>query len=188
MIKKRKVKRLPMEVEAKAYAENLKAIEKMLIEQDARFLGKVRQKDTYFNHPQKDFEKTDEALRIREVEGNTFFTYKGPKIDSITKTREEIEIEVEDPGKAREFLLKLGFKEVREVIKTRSRYQFDDFVVCLDEVADLGKFVEIESSCDEHDHDRVNELRESILETLRSWNLTKIERKSYLELLFEKDK
>jgi predicted adenylyl cyclase CyaB len=61
-----------------------------------------------------------------------------------------------------------------------------DFVVCLDEVAGLGQFVELEASCD--DEKRVNELRESILKTLYEWDLTKIERKSYLELLFEKEK
>lgn len=179
---------MPMEVEAKAYAEDLNAIENALIEKGAKFVWKGEQKDTYYNHPMRDFAVTDEALRIREADGRTFFTYKGPKIDSITKTREEIEILVEDAETAREFLLRLGFKEVGVVNKKRTKYHLDDFVVCLDEVADLGQFVELEASSDEHDADKVNELRESILNILNSLNLTKTERKSYLELLFEEDK
>jgi adenylate cyclase class 2 len=178
---------MPMEVEAKAYAGDLKVIEEALLEKGAEFVWKGEQKDTYYNHPARNFAETDEALRIREVDGKTFFTYKGPKIDSVTKTREEIEFEVDNPKSASEFLLKLGFKEVRVVVKTRSKYHLHDFVVCLDEVANLGQFVELEASCDEQNQDKVDELRESILETLKSWNLTKIERKSYLELLFEKD-
>jgi adenylate cyclase class 2 len=177
---------MSIEVEAKAYAANLSAIEKELIEKGAKFVTKVKQKDTYFNHPNRDFAETDEALRIREVDGKTFFTYKGPKMDSVTKTREEIEIQVEDPESSREFLLRLGFKEVRVVNKIRIKYRINDFVVCLDEVAGLGQFVELEASCD--DQDQVNELRESILKTLNEWDLTKTERKSYLELLFEKEK
>jgi adenylate cyclase class 2 len=177
---------MSIEVEAKAYAANLSAIEKELIEKGAKFVTKVKQKDTYFNHPNRDFAETDEALRIREVDGKTFFTYKGPKMDSVTKTREEIEIQVEDPESSREFLLRLGFKEVRVVNKIRIKYRINDFVVCLDEVAGLGQFVELEASCD--DQDQVNELRESILNILNSLGLTKTERKSYLELLFEKEK
>lgn len=177
---------MSIEVEAKAYAKDLNAIEKVLIEKGAEFVWKGKQKDTYFNHPNRDFAETDEALRIREMDGKTYFTYKGPKIDSITKTREEIEIQIEDPESAREFLLRLGFKEVRVVNKKRIKYHLNDFTVCLDEVAGLGQFVEIEASSD--DQDQINELRESILETLNSWNLMKTERKSYLELLFEKEK
>jgi adenylate cyclase class 2 len=130
---------MSIEVEAKAYAANLSAIEKELIEKGAKFVTKVKQKDTYFNHPNRDFAETDEALRIREVDGKTFFTYKGPKMDSVTKTREEIEIQVEDPESSREFLLRLGFKEVRVVNKIRIKYRINDFVVCLDEVAVLQK-------------------------------------------------
>ena len=36
--------------------------------------------------------QTDEALRIRQVDGRPLITYKGPKIDRQTKTRREIEL------------------------------------------------------------------------------------------------
>ena len=54
------------------------------------------QEDIYFNSPIVDFAKTDEALRIRTTkqgdEKHIFITYKGAKIDSESKTREEIEL------------------------------------------------------------------------------------------------
>jgi adenylate cyclase class 2 len=71
---------MSIEVEAKAYAEDLNTLEKELIEKGAKFISRVEQKDTYFNHPNRDFAETDEALRIREADGKTFFTYKGPKM------------------------------------------------------------------------------------------------------------
>ena len=44
----------------------------------ARLLGESRQCDEYFAHPSRDFARTDEALRLREVDGALRITYKGP--------------------------------------------------------------------------------------------------------------
>ena len=52
----------------------------------------VEQCDLYLNHPQRDFAQTDEALRIRRDGSQNVSTYKGPRVDSQTKTRREIEI------------------------------------------------------------------------------------------------
>ena len=50
----------------------------------------IEQIDQYFAHPVRDFAQTDEALRIRRVGDLNFVTYKGPKLDSTTKTRREL--------------------------------------------------------------------------------------------------
>jgi adenylate cyclase class 2 len=50
--------------------------------------------DEYFNHPCRDFGQTDEAFRIRSCNGQTKLTYKGPRLDTVTKTREELELEI----------------------------------------------------------------------------------------------
>ncbi len=79
--------------------------------------------DSYFNMPVglRDFKKSDEALRIRksiEFQKNNFeknsewyyfLTYKGKKIDNTTKTRQEIELKMEDGDKMKEILKVLGF-------------------------------------------------------------------------------
>ncbi|MHA1252783.1 MAG: class IV adenylate cyclase [Candidatus Helarchaeota archaeon] len=51
------------------------------------FKKSVIQKDIYFQHPSRNFVKTDEALRIRETPEEVFLNYKGPKIDTTTKTQ-----------------------------------------------------------------------------------------------------
>ena len=178
---------MTIEIEAKAYAKNLNEIEQKISEIGARLTWEGEQIDIYYNHPMRDFAETDEALRIREVEDKTFFTYKGPKIDSITKTREEIKVQVQDSFPISEILLKLGFKEVFRVKKHRKKFLLDEFKICLDSVENLGDFVEIEASASsEVPEDEVSKITDNILRTLEEWDLLELERKSYLELLLAK--
>ena len=99
--------------------------------------------DTYYNAPHRDFGVTDEALRIRFVNGGSVLTYKGKKLDSVSKTREEFETPV-DGTSARSILLALGFVESGVVRKTREILELDDMTICLDSVQGLGDFVEVE--------------------------------------------
>mgnify|MGYP002514136781 CR=1 FL=1 len=84
-----------IEVEVKAKIGSFEEMEKRLDEIGARKTKKEFQEDIYFNSPVVDFAQTDEALRIRTTKENDntniFITYKGPKIDSKSKTRKEIE-------------------------------------------------------------------------------------------------
>jgi adenylate cyclase class 2 len=125
--------------------------------------------------------KTDEALRIREAGDEYTLTYKGPKLDKLTKTREEIEIKLDDPAPMAGVLKMLGFMEVAPVVKTRSHYTLGDYQVALDEVEGLGHFIEIEKHADSYKPEELVELLKSL-----GVEESKIERRSYLELLFEK--
>ncbi len=172
-----------MEVEAKAHCKDLGEIERRIVGLGAEFQEELEQIDTYYNHPARDFAQTDEALRIRRVDEKAYLTYKGSKIDNITKTREEMEVLVENGDSVKEILDKLGFSEVGTVKKVRKKYTFNDFIICLDKVDGLGSFVEMEAQCDSEDSEEVSRLRDEILRTLKELGLEKIERKSYLELL-----
>ena len=81
------------------------------------------QVDRYFNHPSRDFSRTDEAFRIRSVSDRNYVTYKGPKIDTTTKTRQEIELPLASGAAAadafRHMLEALGFHFVAAVHKQR---------------------------------------------------------------------
>ena len=159
------------------YADNLKRVEEILKKMGARFVKKVYEIDTYFNHPSRDFAETDEALRIRVAGGKSYLTYKGRKVDVQSKTREEIEVEIKDADTAVLLLTKVGFTPVAVVKKVRIRYELGEFDICLDDVEDVGTFVEVETS-GEH----MEERRDAALALLERLNLKKYERKSYLEL------
>lgn len=106
-----------------------------------------QQRDIYFSHPDRDFKARDEALRLR-VDAGVAITWKGPKLDPPLKTREEIEFGLEtDPDTAIRFLRALGYSEVGTVSKKREQWQLQSphpASVCLDQVEQLGSFVEVE--------------------------------------------
>ena len=148
----------------------------------------IEQVDRYFNHPARDFGVTDEAFRIRSVGDVNCVTYKGPIIDSATKTRREIEVSFANGPDAAsqisEIWQSLGFRFMREVRKTRTPLTLDwrqrVYELAFDDVSPLGTFLEIELLADEAGRDAA---RDAILALARELNLTNSERRSYLELL-----
>lgn len=123
-------------------------------------VGRIRQADTYYDAPHRDFATTDEALRIRREEridddsawgpdhSTTKVTYKGPLVEAESKTREEFETGVDEGETLDSILRRLGFDPVATVEKTRERYEHDGYTVALDEVAGLGEFVEVETEAE----------------------------------------
>lgn len=175
---------MPMEIEVKAYAKDLKEVEEKIKSMGAKLVWEGEQMDTYYSHPSRNFAATDEALRVRIEEGKAFITYKGPKIDNISKTREEIKVQVEDATAANDILKKLGFKEVGAVRKLRKKFLLGELKICLDTVENLGEFVEIEIlEPFEDSKTNMDELRTLVLKTMDELGLKEKERKSYLELL-----
>lgn len=150
----------------------------------------IEQVDAYFAHPQRDFATTDEALRIRRVGEENYVTYKGPKLDAETKTRREIELPLaagrEAARQAGELLEALGFRHVAGVRKVRLPltipWKGRLVTAAIDEVDQLGTFVELELLADEHELDSARRALASLAAELP---LQASERRSYLELLLE---
>jgi adenylate cyclase class 2 len=170
-----------LEIEIKVRSLDNGKVERLLLQKGAALLGEHDQIDEYFNHPSRDFALTDEALRLRR-DLKDRITYKGPKIDRFTKTREEIEIEIGDLEKMALILVRLGFRDVAKVSKKRKEYLLDGITVCLDAVEGLGDFVELEVQGDdaEYGRARIEKLRDDL-------GLFGSERRSYLEMLLEND-
>ncbi len=139
----------------------------------------------------RDFSESDEVLRIRRTGEQNRVTYKGPKIDRLTKTRREIEVGLAPgDGAARDFkelLQQLGFRPVAEVRKRRRTWllawQGYEVEAALDDVDEVGTFVELEIIADEAG---VDAARASLATLAAELPLTGSERRSYLELLLAK--
>ena len=175
-----------IEVEVKAKIEDFDIMRKKLDELGAIKIKTQSQEDLYFNSPIVDFAETDEALRIRttltEGEKNIFITYKGPKINKESKTREEIEMAIEDSVKAKKIFEHIGFKEVRAVRKNRDYYSYENFEISLDDVEGLEPYMEIEIALE--DGSDYSQAQASIFELFEKLGITDgFERTSYLELL-----
>ncbi len=138
--------------------------------------------DLYFNSPLRDLKRSDEALRIRIKEQGARLTYKGPKLDSTTKSRLELTVKIDDARLMEEILGRLGFVLSATVRKRRSKYSYQGLTLALDEVEGLGCFVELEAAGEEE----IEEQRQKVLRTLEQLGLGPSIRSSYLELLEEK--
>jgi adenylate cyclase class 2 len=170
-----------LEIEVKTRAGHL-LIKEQLSVMGAVFVGVQHHCDTYFNAPHRDFATTDEALRIRSVNGRSVMTYKGKKLDTLSKTREEFETEV-DGGTTRSILLALGFYESGIVRKTREVYKYENMTICLDKVEGLGEFMEVEIGAESD----IEGHRKQIFSFLEKFGIGEEDsiRTSYLEMVLE---
>jgi adenylate cyclase class 2 len=180
-----------MEVEQKFPVEDLAVIESTLRSLGATASEPKRETDLYYAHPARDFAVTDEALRIRRSGDANWITYKGPKIDATTKTRREIDLPL--PGGPEGYaswaslVEALGFRPVAEVSKERRKalvaWEGRRVEVSLDRVHDVGTFVELELVTDADD---VASAKSCIASLAQRLGLSGSERRSYLELLLER--
>jgi adenylate cyclase class 2 len=177
-----------LEVELKSPVADFAAVEARLAALGATAAGSRQEADHYFNAPDRDFARTDEAIRVRRIGSANYVTYKGPKRDAQTKTRTELEVRLaEGEETARQFaqlLVHLRYRPVAEVRKQRRLLHLKraGFAaeVCLDEVEGVGRFVEVEIQAPE---DRLEQARTELLRLAADLGLHTSERRSYLELL-----
>lgn len=150
------------------------------------------QKDHYFTHPVRDFAETDEAIRIRCNGPNNRITYKGPKLSTVSKVRQEIELAFESGQHAFEQLAEmlelLGFQPLRAVKKLRTPFTYlhaqHTFEITVDEVEGLGTFAEIELMAEESD---LPNAENAIIQLAGSLGLSNPIRHSYLGMLIENE-
>ena len=171
-----------IEVEVKARINSFEEMEKRLKTIGAKKSKTEFQEDIYFASPIVDFAKTDEALRIRTTNTNTFITYKGPKLNEKAKTRKEVEMNIESAEKAKDILEEIGFTPARIVRKNRQYYTYESFEISLDDVEGLPPYMEIEIALpDSADY---AEAQKRIFELFEKLGITEgFERTSYMELL-----
>jgi adenylate cyclase class 2 len=180
-----------LEIEQKFARADFAAVERRLKEWGAEPAEEHNEADHYFNAPDRDFARTDEALRLRQVGSSNFVTYKGPKRGTQTKTRTEIEVPLGDGEQvAQDFarvLTHLGFRFVAVVRKQRRLYRLERegfaVEVCLDEADGLGRFAEVEIRAPE---EQLEPARAVLLRTAAALGLAGEERRSYLELLLNR--
>ncbi len=123
--------------EIKAICHNLETVRMILQNLRARFVGQDQQTDTYFNVP-------DGRLKLREgrIE-NALIYYRRP--DSRAPKISDVELyPLINPSELKPLLTAaLGVKVT--VIKQREIYFVNNIKIHLDQVAELGEFVEIEA-------------------------------------------
>lgn len=171
-----------IEIESKYRSPGNERVRKTLSSLDAKKLFDGLVEDSYFGHPDRDFGRTDEALRLRTAKDSVELTYKGPRMrDAGPKAREEVTCVVADPLEMRRILERLGFEEKLVVRKHRSSYLLDKLRVEVDDVDGLGEFVELEVVTEEPRR------AESLLEMAqKELGLEELEPRTYFEMLAQR--
>ncbi len=183
---------MAFEVELKFRVNDHAHVARQLARQGVLAGPPTAQDDLYLSHPVRDFAQSDEALRLRRDGESNYLTYKGPKHEGPTKTREEIEIAFTEGSESRADCLKvferLGFRAVLDVRKMRLTYRLSHggrtMTVALDRVEGLGSFAEVETlAADQGD---LAAAQEAVLSLAKALGLTDVERRSYLRMSLEK--
>ena len=182
-----------LEIEMKFPVADFRAVQASLTQWNARPDLPLDEADHYFNAPDRDFAKTDEALRIRCIGSKNRITYKGPRQPGPAKTRTEIEIPLADGAGAmatwERLLTHLGYRPVAVVRKQRTIFHFQrdsfDMQVCLDQVEKVGRFVEVEIVAPEEQKAQAEKV---LLQIAKELGLGQSERRSYLEMFLERKK
>jgi adenylate cyclase class 2 len=182
-----------LEIEMKFPITDLVRLQAQLEAMKAHLDQVQHEEDHYFNAPDRDFARTDEALRLRRVGDSHVLTYKGPKQDAQAKIRTEIEVplasEPEAAQRLTELLKHLGYRSVALLRKERTVYRLEyggfPVQICLDQVEGVGPYVEVEIVAPESERDYASQ---TIQELARRLGLSGSERRSYLELWLTADK
>ena len=135
-----------IEVEIRARIKNRDELQKKLKEIGAIFDKTEKQVDRIFGHSM--FLSSDNMIiegglsaRIREIGDKKTLEFK-----EIFRQKGGIEIEADLSAVeiGLKFLEKLKFKEAFVVSKLREIYLYNNFTICIDNVDQLGNFIEIE--------------------------------------------
>jgi len=123
-----------------------------------KYIKKERIKDTYYFHPNLNIllpEKNGrfrDCFRIRVKENRNLIAYKKDYFDKkdIWQYSEELETSIGDFETIFDILKALGFKILVEIDNTKYKYLHKKYELVLEEVKDLGLFLEVEFKGNSH--------------------------------------
>ncbi|HLP79255.1 MAG TPA: class IV adenylate cyclase [Acidobacteriota bacterium] len=101
------------------------------------------------------------VLRIRRKNtGESLLTFKGSSKAPEDTAWQEWETSANDPEALKKLLLSNGLVSVVRIVKNRTTYKLEDFEINVDEIQDLGTFVEVELQSEDFviAHKRIREL------------------------------
>jgi len=179
----------PMEIEGKYRIADESHLRQRIEDVGGQPMAVEEQVDVYLRHPCRDFRVTDEALRVRCVNGRYWMTYKGPRLEGPLKMRPEIEVSLalQTEQEWLRIWQSLGFETVATVEKTRRPFRIQaghgSVVVTLDQVAGIGAFAEIERVVNIPSELEPAQL--DIQQTALRLGLEFVEKRSYLSMVLE---
>lgn len=164
------------------------------LDANAQFCGTLHHKEYYLNNPKdsflfdapEGFKDALDYLRVRFTQGGDSCCFKKFHVDPVEQRPlycDEYELGIEDGTKMLAFMHALGYAEQTLMEKTRSTYLYDCFEIVIDDVKNLGFFMEVELKAD---FATAQEGLEHIYDFLQSIGITTFEliTRGYITLLW----
>lgn len=151
------------ELEIKMRVDELESTRVALKRAGAKLVGRNREVNNFFDRPGNELLKTGSGLRIRletPLDGSdrrTRITFKGPR-PAADAPRREVEFFASEFESAVELFEATGFVKILSFEKVRESWELGGCEVELDELPQLGRFVEIEGEAIE----AINRVREQL--------------------------
>lgn len=145
---------------------------------DLKFMGDKKTLDIYLFDPKRDELKPDKfgqlknCLRIRNKDGKSSLAYKVDHFgkDGIWLYSDEYETGVSDFEKILEIFKKLGYEELIKIENNKSTYITDKYEIVLEDVKDLGLFMEVERH-DVGKDENIIEVKKEIWDWIQKLNI-----------------
>jgi adenylate cyclase class 2 len=125
----------------------------------------------------------DHFVRIRTENGVHKMTVKKPSKD-FALAKLEFESKIENREEIEKALMIMGYNPVLRIKKIRQKAKYKEYEICIDEVEELGSFIEIEKMSDEDEGTVIAELQ-TLLFSLGIEKEDEV-KKGYDILIFEK--
>ncbi|MFH1745192.1 MAG: class IV adenylate cyclase [bacterium] len=183
--------KLEIEKKYKVNNSSVEELTKKIEKIGAVFAGDKDQLDIYFNVPGRDSFTSKECLRIRSSDTGKEITYKPSTreeyVDKGFFAKKEINLPINDVGIAKILLQDIGCTILAEVKKRRRQFRLDKFKICIDNINNLGLFIEIEIM---DVFDNIQKSVKEIDKLMSSLNLINysLEDKPYRDLVMAKEK
>lgn len=140
-------------------------------------ISSKRQIDTVFLLPEQvdaPIIPGSKLMRVRDVlnpeTGELQQSLMTLKVEGQTKlVSDEYEFAVDDGNAARQMLTALGWQEIVTVDKVRLESKTEDYTICIDEVAGLGLFIELEILTE--DDANVKNIQQQMCNFLKNLNI-----------------
>lgn len=125
----------------------------------------LQQRDSYFVNSTDP--KRLAVFRIRETDNKCTFTIKGTSQTGHANAWPEWETPLDDPLTLESVLLAGGFNRLLVIKKKRLSLYLEGFEVNLDEVEELGYFIEAEAIVEGETHEQITKLKRRLEDMLK---------------------
>lgn len=139
-----------IEIEIKLPLNNPEEVKASLDKNGELVARDIIQKDTYFVPAHRNFLDVKypfEWLRLRESKNGLYVTYKHFYPENVKKTDycDEYESKIDNVNAIKKIFHSLDIKKVVVVQKMRTTWKFENVEIVIDDVKDLGSYIELEA-------------------------------------------